>query len=210
MDWVRDRRRSLAIVVSYFTDSFYQREAFELVRSCQRFSLDYHVQEVVSLGSWLQNTNYKPQFLLDMAIRYPERTIVWVDADARFRKRPDLFNIRSPLWDVSFRKIPSGKLCSGKCCSGTVILPSGSKREGLLKEWIHQIELHPESTDQVCLGFAMHRLQADRYELPVEYCWIFDFDEDGKTVEMDPAKYEPVVEHLQASRWVRHCPRCGT
>lgn len=177
------------IIVSYYTSPFYQREAFELARSCQRFSMDYHIEGVPDLGSWIANTNHKPAFLMRIDQTYPDRNIVWVDADGRIRQYPTLFNGLSV--DVAFHSW-RGKTVA----SGTVFLRAGEARGRALRAWLGEVLKSPMATDQVCLGRAIKH-NFDLGELPVEYCWIYDH------VEVSPDNSNPVIEHMQASRWAK-------
>lgn len=186
---------SFPLVVSYFTDEFYQREAFELARSCQTFGLEYHIQQVRDLGDWRENTNTKPSFLQSMMKMYPERDILWLDADARVRDHPELLlKIQAP---IAFRMFPGDKPGSG-----TVFLRAGSR--ALLEEWLLLVKRHPHHTDQVCMGTAVKKLGISPFLLPQSYCWIFDEDSLKRSGGYyNPMDSTPVIEHMQASRWTR-------
>lgn len=179
----------MPVVVSFYTDDFYKREAFELVRTCQAFGLDYDVRQVSHQGSWAANTNVKPFFLRDMAACYPARNLLWLDADARVRQLPVLFD-GLPL-PVAFHR------WLGKHpASGTVFLGPGCG--ALLTAWIEEVQLHPARTDQVCLGDAVAATGTHEGALPESYCYIYDFHSD----EPDPDAIV-VIEHMQASRWTK-------
>lgn len=194
MEWydTHDENAGMPIVVSFFTDPFYMREAFELVRSCQYHGIDYHVKQVPHRGSWLENTNYKPTFILAMARRYPNRSLLWLDADARVRQDPILFYCMTHT--IAYRtieKVPA---------SGTVYLAAWGVRERLLLEWIEEVEHHPTITDQVCMERAVNNLMVPRAELPPEYCWIYDDDPRARGRRFLDHDDTPVIEHMQASR----------
>src|SRR5580693_2565561 len=113
------------MVVSFYTDAFYLREAFELARSCEALQLDYDINQVRPEGSWARNTNLKPSFLQQMSLRYPDRAIVWLDADARVRALPtDFPRIISPVAYHVFK--------GREVLSGTVLLKEGALRTILL------------------------------------------------------------------------------
>jgi hypothetical protein len=187
---------SYPVFVSFFTDQFYLREAYELARSLQAFNLDYRIEQVPDLASWGRNTNHKPDFLITQHRRFSERSLCWLDADARVRSMPTLFdgvNQRGPIAYHTDRRRP-------KPCSGTVFLKNDDKRYWILDAWRLQCVKDPQATDQVCMGRAVEMLGIIHDELPEEYCWIYDIS--AQLSVPNPGIWFPVIEHMQASRWV--------
>lgn len=197
--WSKDRGKPW-VLVSYYTDDFYLREAWELVRSCQDFGPDFLVEEVKLGSSWLENTNHKPFFIQRMINIFPQRHLIWLDADARFRQH---------AWLIDGPRLPSGdsiayRTIHGKPASGTILLPNTPDRINIVETWCEEVRRDTNATDQVCLGRAVDRLKIPRMELPMEYCWIYDFDASGKKIaNPSPLDTKPVIEHMQASRWRR-------
>lgn len=190
----------MPIFCSFFTNMFYLREAWSLVRSCLRFDLDYVVEQVQDFKSWGLANNHKPTFLQSVARRYPNRALVWVDADAQIRSFPVLFhNIQENIGYHTWEGTPAG---------GTIYLSAiQNRREEILKQWRADCDSrdgsppkHGASWDQVFLK----TYEDEHFELPVEYCWIFDqrVKYPGKRIIDDPIDSFPVIEHMQASRWV--------
>lgn len=196
MSWRGNVSPEGPLIVSYFTDLFYMRDAFELARSCQSHFLDFVIEQVPDLGSWEANTNYKPTFILDCHKRFPLRDLLWIDADGRFRRYPTLLleieeNIAYHIW--------KGR----KVASGTVYLPISNLRGDILRTWEQKVREHPHASDQVCLGLTVNAMHLTSFDLPVEYCWIYD--EDPYTGEHGPTLNGcPVIEHLQASRLTKN------
>lgn len=184
------------IIVSYFTDAYYMREAFELARSCQLFDLSYVIEEVPDQKSWSGNTGHKPQFLLEKHKAFPNRPLVWLDADARVRTRPHLF--RDMIGAVAYHIVQKHPL------SGTVYLGVNPNREEFLKVWRHQVAINPTKNDQVCMGIALDVISLSKdypfEHLPASYCWIYDYDGIQPTDRLT-LDNTPVIEHMQASRW---------
>lgn len=189
----------MPVLISYYTNAFYGREAFELARTCQSFPLDYHISRVLwDKGGWVEGTNYKPTHLLKMSKRFPDRAICWVDADARVRRYPDLLGrIGAP---IAYHTWPGLHGSRPGALSGTVLLGTGPQRDALLQEWMEEVRKNPNVTDQVCMERAVVKLGTRHKELPVEYVWIFDLA--GETPNPTPNP-EIVIEHMQASRWAR-------
>lgn len=187
MTWSGGGNIHYPTVVSFHTGGFYERDAFELVRSCQLFHVPYHVEAVKDLGTWTKNTKYKPQHLLNVESQFPG-AILWLDADARVRSAPHL------LWNLTSR-VAYCKLDGRRANSGTVYLHPEGRRDFLLR-W-HEKSSTVGDSDQESLGM----IAPDAGTLPSEYCWIYDF-KDGKKDVPDPDA-RPVIEHMQASRWTK-------
>ena len=201
MTWTSDEPGNpLPLVVSFFTRGFYEREAFDLARSCQLLGVPFRIECVSDLGGWESNTNHKPTHLKRLHAELPGRAMVWIDADARFRRVPTLLMAPIPGGAVvGYRTI------RGRPASGTVLLPVHKRRGELLEKWEEVVRNHPNATDQVCLGWAVSALMLPHVELPAEYCWIYDFTRANRR-KPDPSPTdgeEPVIEHMQASRWAR-------
>lgn len=190
------------IVVSYFTDTFYLREAFELARTCQAFGVDFQIEEVPDLGDWMKNTNFKPSYIRSRAVEHPDRSLLWIDADGRIRAPLKLFDEAcDPEVVIGYRTFPRSP------ASGTVILPPHLHRVHFLDVWIEECRNHPDLTDQVCMGRAVSRTGVKRLELPAEYCVIFDIAPNNeKLARPTPDRPGVVIEHMQASRWTRRTP----
>lgn len=188
----------MPVIVSYYTDEYYRKEAYDLARSCQQFNMDYWIEQIADRGSWLANTNYKPTFLLSIAAKFPGRAILWVDADARVRARP--------IFVYGLDATISFHTWHGRPASGTVYLSDCKKeRSVILSSWEAECLHSPHSTDQVCMGFALKKTGVAFTSLPVEYCWIFDFDPTTQQRLYSPVpEGNPVIEHMQSSRFTRN------
>lgn len=184
------------IVASFFTDRFYLREAFELVRTLQTHGLEYVVEQVPNRGGWYENTNFKPTFLHKLHQEFPGRALLWLDADARVRQHPDLLTAHTA--NIAYHTL------MGQPASGTVYMRPGPQRGLILSAWEKVCEERPRATDQVCMKIAHERVGVEHVELPESYCWVFDFNERGEyCAHPSPNWIYPVIEHTQASRFSR-------
>lgn len=206
MEWasVRGVDRRMPVFVSFFTDAFYMREAWDLVRSLQAHGQEYCAREVADLKSWGSNTNHKPQFLLGMDEEFPGRSLVWVDADARMRAQPTLLHeLAADVEDAPALAYHTwrGPLGRHGACSGTVFLAPGATRRRLLREWdVACRAAPPEVWDQESMARAALGLGIQHAELPVEYCQIYDLVQGTQRPTPHPGG-KVVIEHMQASRW---------
>jgi hypothetical protein len=180
------------IVISYFTENTpYEKEADKLKKSLNKFNLNYRIYGVESLGSWQRNTQMKPRIIV-YALNNHQEDVLFVDADATFHARPEIFPIKcdfaAHLMDKAFWK-QSTKKRTHSLMSGTLYFPYTEKAYEVLDAWQRSCLLYPDEWDQRCLEKVYK--QFDFHNLPAEYCCI---DRTMWGIE------NPVIRHHQASR----------
>lgn len=180
------------IYCSFYTvGTGYEAEARELSVTLNRFGLQQHVQGVPHRGSWEGNCAGKPSFLLDMRERYPGLPLVWLDADARVRRSPTLLDELD--CDLAFH-LKGGE----ELLSGTLYVGPTREAGDCLNEWNQECRRRPGEWDQRCLQAVVDRMgpYLRVAHLPASYVAIFDA---GMCAE-----HEKVIEHMQASRRLKH------
>lgn len=190
------------LVVSYYTeDTMYQLEVKNLIESCKRWHLAYHIEAVPSFGSWELNCAYKPFFLLSKLQEF-KRPIFWVDADGVFLKNPSVLEEFSADLAVRINASCSAEHRS-KVMSSSIFVNTTSEAEALLKLWVSECyqglcnpDKKEEYWDQVGLRDAIFSNQhkANVVNLPHSYVAIEGHPVDAKEI------LDPVVMHYQASR----------
>lgn len=183
------------IVVSYYTvETIYAEIKDRLEKSLVKFNIPYHIESVRNLGTWIKNVNYKPTFILNMMKKYPDRDIVYVDADAEFMSYPKLFDDYQANFAVhefirtGYTHNPKGK----EVLSGTIFIKNSEQNSLIIHNWQKECKLKP----QVCDQKSLEKILNGRFDrLPLEYCKIFD-----RHSAICP---NPVIVHWQASRIVR-------
>jgi len=153
------------------------------------------MKPIQHLGSWQENTRYKPKFILEMLNKYPEYSVVYTDADSEFLKYPMLFNLlEEKQIDIAAYLLDHSKYKRQKppeLLSGTIFFGNTAKSHQIVEQWRMVCNMFPEMWDQS----ALHRvIQDDFYHLPPEYCKIFDYMKDV---------IDPIIVHYQASRIAR-------
>ena len=174
------------IFCSFHTGPGYAEHAAELVATLDRFGLRHDVRGLPDAGAWALNCGRKASYLLQMRADHPGESLVWVDADARVRRDPDLF--RSLDCDLAAHWRNGVELLSG-----TLYIGERETAGELLEAWRDECTANPTEWDQRCLARVLDSKRWRVQTLPAEYTAIFD----AGMCE------HPVIEHLQASRKLR-------
>ena len=189
------------IVVSFYTlETPYEEEVKKLIHSCVELNIESDIVGVRSKGSWEKNCGLKPFFILEKLKQW-DRPILWVDADAVFKQRPDFDEFDA--CDIAVRMnefLP--KTHESRIVSNTIYIRNNSAGIALLEEWCRETDCklnHKERTmefwDQVALRDALYaRSEIQFLPMPLKYAKIFDFD------DLFISEQEVVIEHHQASR----------
>ncbi|WP_350557861.1 putative nucleotide-diphospho-sugar transferase [Psychrobacter sp. CAL346-MNA-CIBAN-0220] len=178
------------IICCFYTDS-YRNHALSLRQSLDDFGLSYYLKEVDDAGYWEANTRIKPHFILECLQQFPDKNVLYLDADALVKKPLDYFNNINA--DVAFYKTKGMPGMSHDYLASTMFFNNTANTVSLVEQWItEQIEGKRTQVDQDSLDVAMNKL-ADK--LTVEplnpgYIKIFDKDYDG----------DVYIEQYQASR----------
>lgn len=153
--------------VSYFTPA-YRAEADELRATLDRFSLPHDIRSMEDFGEWTVNCGQKASFVREMVRQHPNNAIVWLDADARVQKPPELFATLAA--DVAFHLHKGYELLS----STLYFEPTVATIE-LLDDWHERCGRQPNRWDQIVLHEAIRSRPSLRLShLPQQYACIFD------------------------------------
>ena len=186
------------IIISYYTlNTPYEQEVQNLIKSIADLNLNSDIVGINNLGSWHDNVKYKAKFILSMIKKYPEKKLLFVDADAVINKPPVLFNNYD--CDIAVRWESFNKNNNLECLSGTIFIKSNRKTVLLCKRWIAYNAGKPteRTFEQINLGKVITEMRNEKIitdkNLPPEYTMIYD---SMRKIY----KTEPVIEHFQASR----------
>lgn len=174
------------LYIGFFTiGTAYQTEVVECIQTLDAFDLEHEFVGVPNRGSWVRNCAQKPEVIRRMQQKHDGRPLIYLDVDARIRKRPELFERIPPEIDIGchFR-------LGAELLSGTLYFGSTAAARELVSAWCDLCLAEPTAWDQVQLQKAVQQRNPNVYRLPPEYVRFFD----------DPEMGDPVIEHMQASR----------
>lgn len=201
---IKSPRRPLkvngTVVVGYYTNDFYRIEGARMVASSAMFDLPLRFESWDDHGSWVSNTQQKANFLRWIIDRVQGRDILYVDADAVFRKNPLPFLNRLP----DTVNIAAHYMKPGELLSGTIFLRNCNRTKHLLDDWIRLNKEDPGAWDQGTLNAVVKTMDDNEFfALPPAYTFIFD------TMRRMYPHIEPVIEHYQASRTLKRLKKRG-
>lgn len=192
--------RLFPMVVCFFTiGTGYEKEWWKLKRDIKKYELLYELYPIIDQGDWYLNTRMKVKILKRAIQDFPKHSILYLDVDARICRFPALFatdeldkyDIAAHIVDWSVYDTVGRK--DKELLNGTLWLNNNERVRSLLDQWDDQIqssrrnELEQRSLYRAVLARSDIRL----YNLPAEYCTIFDSMKDIEN---------PVIKHYQASR----------
>jgi hypothetical protein len=183
----------MPIFVSHYTiGTPYEKEVELLKKSLEKFDLDFHIEGIISMGSWRENSNWCAYQVRELMDRYPDRSILRLDADAIIKKMPVVLrDIKEDVGAVFWKNSKLRK--EGELLGGTLFFNCTEKTRWLVNKWVEAIERNPRVRNGDALQILLKENEDVKVKwLPLSYCCIFD--------SMRPEVPEPVILHNQASR----------
>lgn len=174
------------LYIAFHTGGDYERHAQELIETLDRFGLRHTVWQLPDAGSWTRCCALKSLFVKQSMELYPGSPLVYLDADARVRRKPQLFDRIAPDVDFGCHYLDGHELLSGTLYFGGTI---GAAE--IVNQWHRRCTINPDIWDQQHLQAVVQEGRFNVLNLPEEYCRIFDRPTPANDV---------VIEHLQESR----------
>lgn len=195
----------MVTVITFYTPE-YKQEAELLTESCIKYSIPIKSYPKPSKGSWVHNCTMKAEVILD-ALREFNSGVLWVDADGRFKNKPDIFE---NLYDYDFGcywipnvwnqpkniKLKPWSRGNEALAGGTLYFNNTEIAKELILAWKQESENNPtrweqQSLQKVWENFDIKGLRT--FNMSQSYCKVFDckWFEPEKPI---------VIEHTQASR----------
>lgn len=178
------------LVCCFYTAS-YRDHALSLKQSLDDFGLNYYFKQVEDAGYWEANTRIKPHFILECLQQFPDKNVLYLDADALVKKPLDYFNHITA--DVAFYETKGTPGMSHDYLASTMYFCNTTNTVTLVEQWItEQVDGKRTQVDQDSLDTAMEKLAPTLSVEPLNpgYIKIFDKDYDG----------DIYIEQYQASR----------
>ena len=192
---------SYIIVSMYTPNTPYEEEIKDLERCCNNFNLDYKFYPIHNTGDWTKNTQQKSDVIFKALKDFPDKDIVWLDADAVVFHYPKLFdelskkdnfNLCIHKWNPRWIKDPKGEILSG-----TMYIKNNQKSLQMVTDWIEKNKT-VVAWDQRTLHDVIHNNESYVIiQLPQEYVKI-------KSRTQSINQVSGIIGHKQVSRQHRN------
>ena len=189
------------LVVGYYTTDGYAAEAEALAATCREFGLECALQEFSPFESWNHAVAHKPAFLCSIFDTWPEMDgFLYVDADARFRQKPDFDFLQGV--DFAAHEWKRTVHHEIEILTGTVWLLNSPTVRDFVADWAQATPAfrHMDCPEQQSLRAVLPQWK-DRMKtalLGPEWCWI-EPDFEAHYPQHGPI----VIAQTQASRRLR-------
>jgi hypothetical protein len=180
-------------VVSFYTkDTPYAEEVQNLIESCEKYKVNYSIEEVENLGKWEWNCGQKPKIIQNALKNFPNENLFYVDADAVFKREPNWSHFEDLQYPAfAWFKWQSAEGEVTELLSGSIYIPNNEFSDLMIRAWCALQEQNKEMWDQRVLQHLVTKHDLPSYQLPLEWCKVADY---MKSVD------NPYIEHYQASR----------
>ena len=190
------------IYVAFYTrNTPYEKEIEKLIESLEKFNLEYVIKDYECRKDWLKNIHYKPECILDVMNEFPNKNIVYTDADSVIKQTPKLFdNTKADIMAHIRKERKNNDLfINGEMLSGTLYFANNKHVKQFVEHWVMQSNKNiGKITEQHLLQMMFNnkkhiKLGIEFEQLPAEYCCI----------PLLMHNIIPVIEHHQLSRITR-------
>lgn len=195
----------MQIVAFHTDDEIYGFHAELFRQSLSAIGLSAYIKKIEK-SEWIKATAYKASFLREMRWTY-SGPLLYLDIDS-FVHDIDFKFLTTMNADIAVHYFESEN--AFELLSGTIFLSDEPIVYDLLEEWCARVSLPENSTkyDQLVLQEIVSEwTRTEKITigiLPAEYCYIFD------KFKIKYPGLKPKVEHLQASREIKHIKKSNT
>jgi hypothetical protein len=178
------------VVCAFYTQS-YLPQITSLRRSLEEHGINHFLKRYERRATWESTTRLKPVFLDYCLRRFPERDVLYLDADAVVRKPLAFFDGQQSDVSLLFHPTRVGGTHYLRISAGTVFVRNTEGGRRFASLWkAQEARCGPLTVDEDMIYMAFGDLAGVSITvLPPTYYKIFD----------KPGA-EPVIEHFQASR----------
>lgn len=178
------------VVCAFYTPSYADKVA-RLEASLQRLGINHHLRMVDRRSTWEATTRLKAAFVGDCLDRFPDRDILYLDADAIVRQEPTFVETVESDVAVLFTPVARDGKRALSIAAGTLLVRNTPGGRRFAEAWRRaEPKVGALGLDEDMIYAAFAELDDVSFAaLPRSYSKVFD--------SVGP---EPVIEHFQASR----------
>ena len=187
------------VVISGFTvKTQYEEEVKDLMRDLKRFNIPNEIFSYVSRGDWTKNTMVKAELFQEAMKKYPDKDIIWLDADAVIMQKPELFfELENHDFDICCHYLKT-HYNPNELLSGTLAFRNNETTRQLVDDWVSDKEVNWDQKKLQKLVDGKYKDKLKHLPLPIEYIKI------KRRNEHDVYNIGGVIGHKQVSRKQRY------
>jgi len=159
-----------------------------LLKSLKQFDIPFHIEQTKDLGSWIRNTSQKPSVILKCLDMFPDKNIVYLDADCSIKAYPSLFNEIPEEYDMGVHYLDLKKYYDTdkeELLSSVLFLRNKPRTYNLIKKWKERCG-RGIFWEQRELEKIVEKEKIDIYELPFNYSHILSLPKSRAYVKFIP------------------------
>jgi hypothetical protein len=178
------------IACAFYTPN-YLPQLLSLKASLEALGINHYFKQYERAATWEATTRLKAQFVKHCLERHPGHDILYVDADAVLRKRPEFVETVGTDVSLLFHPKATRRHPMLRISLGTFFIRNTPGGRLFAELWAAQEDLATQTTcdDDMIIGVFDKLTGVTITVLPATYYKVFD----------QPGE-EPVFEHFQASR----------
>ncbi len=190
------------IISGYTYNTIYEKEIKDLESDLKRFNLPYKLYGYTDRGEWTKNTMVKAELFQKAMNEFPNRDIIWLDADSVILHEPiffkELINKDFDICCYYYDKRKDGKRYK-ELLSGTIIFRNNNLMQNVVDNWVNDtsgVEWDQRILQKYVDGKYHDKLK--KLDLPNQYIKIRGGGENPRTLK------NSIVVHKQLSRLWRN------
>jgi hypothetical protein len=182
-------------IVSFYTgEGAYKDFAEKLRRSCEKFGITAHIEQLESTGVWAKNNSRKPAFMQRKLLEL-KRPIVWCDADCEVCRFPSLlekpeYDFAAYNWAADPTETEPDQSCRVlKCTSGVLLFNYTPASLQLMYQWVQNATKQPTIPDDTVLDMTWMRWRGAK----IRWRWL---PREYNRMDLRWPDVEPVINHV--------------
>ena len=189
----------MIIISGYTLNTDYEEEVKDLVASLKKYNLPHKIYPYESRGNWTKNTMVKAELIQLAMKQFPDKVIVWLDADAIVLGEPKFFfSLAQQKFDLCCHYLKSNRRkLPRELLSGTIAFAPTKTAKNLVDQWVMQKTVNWDQKILQELVDGPFQRDLTILELPAEYIKI-----KPKNVP-NVRSLQCIVGHKQLSRQQR-------
>jgi hypothetical protein len=207
----RTAMNKIRILSAFTVGTIYEKVMQDLLLpTILQYGIPYYIVPAKDHGEWAVNSRQRPLYIREAMEKFPGENFVWIDADAKILKYPELLFHIPENCDVGVhymdwadhygRSNDKGKI---EILDGTSYYKNSDKMKKFCDEWIERSVTAGKNHRHVLGTMIDERMDEDLnlFILPRDYCYVLNRP-DGSQPAVPLT--DPVIAHFQASRLGRH------